>query len=281
MDGQTFSELLGNHCTSSPYWAWTRVVNSVTTYANVRMTKTYGFLPVGDYEYNIAQWSEVAQTKVVTKENGEQRMFECYALLKPADGIFLFYGLGGNSHCRMISSYPTVVRNEDGTINGDESYVLFMDQGSGLKDYTAADGSVVQLQGKVDVKTTFAELFSKSYVPFTFAEFLGTDPVEPGQVTLALPEAPTVSDLIRSGNIVSNYPIAAYTATLTDTKGNVTYELRCHTDGMNQFEVVLGKQLDLSRIRALLEQGEQTLTVQVRISTGELITAWEGKLGNS
>jgi hypothetical protein len=30
-----------------------------------------------------------------------------------------------------------------------------------------------------------------------------------------------------------------------------------------------------------LEQGEQTLTVQVRISTGELITAWEGKLGNS
>lgn len=277
MDGQTFSELLGNHCTSSPYWAWTRVVNSVTTYTNARMTESYGFLPVGDYEYDTREWSDLAQTKLVTQHNGEQRMYECYALLKPADGIFLYYSAGGNSHCRMICSYPEVVRNSDGTINGEESYVLFMDQGSGLKDYTAADGTVVQLQGKVDTKATFAELFSKSYVPFTFGEFVGSDPVEPGQVTLALPESATVSDLI-GGNIVSNYPIACVQVTMKDTKGAVTYTLRQHSGGIEKYEMLLGKLLSLSEVKSRLEQSEQTMTVQVRISTGQLITAWEGKV---
>jgi len=277
MTGQEFSEMLGNHCTSSPFWAWARVVNSTSRYTNVCMTKHYGFLPVGDYAYDTLQWSELEPTKAVCKANGAQRMFEAYALLKPADGIFLFYSLGGNSHCRMVSSYPEVVRNADGTINGDESYLLFMDQGSGLKDYIAEDGSTVQLQGKVDTKATFAELFSKSYVPFTFAEFLGTDPVEPGQVTLALPESAAVSDLI-GGKIVSNYPIACVLVTMKDAKGKVTYEVRQHSAGLEIYEMLLGKLLSLSRIRSQLEQGEQTMTVQVRISTGQLITAWEGNL---
>lgn len=277
MDGQTFSQLLGNHCTSSPYWAWTRVVNSTTRYTNVCMTKNYGFLPVGDYTYDTLQWSDTARTKAVCQENGEQKMFECYALLEPADGIFLFYSLGGNSHCRMVSSYPEVVRNADGTINGEESYLLFMDQGSGLKDYTAADGTTVQLQGKVDVKATFAELFEKSYVPFTFAEFLGADPVEPAQVTLELPENLTTGDLV-TGVIGSNYAIAYIQTTLTDSNGKVTYENHTHTDGIDKYEILLGKTLSFDQIKSLLEQGQQRISIQVRVSTGQLLTAYEGTL---
>lgn len=277
MDGQTFSELLGNHCTSSPFWAWTRVVNSVSRYANVCMTESYGFLPVGDYEYDTLQWSEWAQTKAVCKENGEQRMYEAYALLEPADGIFLFYSLGGNSHCRMISSYPEVVRNADGTINGEESYLLFMDQGSGLKDYTAADGSTVQLQGKVDEKASFADLFSKSYVPFTFAEFRGTDPVEPAEVTLALQETATVADLV-SGTIGSNYAIAYVQVTLTNANGKVVYDEKTHSGGIDKYEMFLGKSLSLSEVKSLLETGALNMKIQVRVSTGQLLTAYEGTI---
>ena len=132
IDGQELSHILGNHCTSSPYWAWSRVVNSVSRYANTCMTQHYGFLPVGDYTYSTMQWSETERTKTVCQDNGAQVMFESYALTQPADGLFMFYSLGGNSHCRMVSGSPVVVRNADGTINPDESYLMYMDQGSSL-----------------------------------------------------------------------------------------------------------------------------------------------------
>lgn len=277
IDGQTLSLLLGNHCTSSPYWAWGRVINSVRQYTNANMTKHYGFLPVGDYDYDFLQWSEDMQTKAVCKENGEQRMYEAYALLKPADGIFMYYSPGGNSHCRMVSSQPVVVRNDDGTINGDKSYLLFMDQGSGLKDYSAADGTTVQLQGKVDFKATFSELFSKSYITFTFAEFLGTDPVEPGELTLTLPKTVTPGEMI-AGELCSNYPIAYFNITLTDDSGNTTYRKLIPAQGLNVSSIYLGKLISTSDINPLVQTGDQTLTVQARISTGELLTAYEGTL---
>ncbi len=277
IDGQSLSLLLGNHCTTSPYWAWSRVINSVTQYTNANMTKHYGFLPVGDYSYDFLQWSDVMQTKAVCKENGEQKMYEAYALLEPADGIFLYYSAGGNSHCRMVSSYPVVVRNSDGSINGDESYLLYMDQGSGLKDYTAADGSVVKLQGKVDTKATFTELFEKSYITFTFGEFLGTDPVEPAQLTLELPQTVTPKEMI-AGELASNYPIAYIVITLRDTANNTTYYELIPTGKLNYYSVYMGKLLNLDTVHSALESGDQTLTVQARVSTGELLTAYEGTL---
>ncbi len=277
MTGQEFSELLGNHCTSSPYWAWARVVNSTPQYGNVRMTKHYGFLPVGDYEYNTIMWTEIDSTKKVCKENGEQRMYEAYGQLKPADGIFLFYSLGGNSHCRMISSYPVVVRNADGTINGEESYLLYMDQGSKLKDYTAADGSTVQLQGKIDEKATFAELFKSSYITFTFGELTGADPVEKAEVTANLPPEATVKDAVNCA-ITANYPIAYVQITLTDTTGKPVYEKKTHSSNMNVYEMFFARSVSISEIEALLENGKVNLTVQAKVSTGELITAYEGVL---
>lgn len=277
IDGQELSHILGNHCTSSPYWAWSRVVNSVTRYANTCMTKHYGFLPVGDYTYDTMQWSDNSQTKAVCKANGEQTMFESYALLKPADGIFLFYSLGGNSHCRMVSSTPVVVRNADGTINGEESYLLYMDQGSGLKDYTAADGSVVQLQGKIDEKATFRELFDKNYITFTFAEFQGLDPVEPAQVTLSLPEQISVQELV-TGMISANYPISYVEVTLANKVGKQTHRQVTAAPNLNTLEMALGKCLELSTAKTLLETGDQTITVRVRVGTGQLLTAYEGTL---
>ena len=277
MDGQAFSQLLGNHCTSSPYWAWARVVNSTPQYANVRMTKHYGFLPVGDYDYKMVAWTEEESTKNVCKEAGEQRMFEAYAQLKPADGVYMFYSLGGNSHCRMVSAAPVVVRNSDGTINGDESYILYMDQGSTLKDYVAEDGSTVQLQGKVDEKATFTELFTKSYITFTFGEFLGTDPVEKAQVTTNLPGEATLQDAINC-TITANYPMAYTHITLTDATGETVFDQKAHTDTINIYELFFAKIAPISEIRSLLEKGELKLTVQAQVSTGELITAYEGVL---
>lgn len=277
MDGQEFSQLFGNHCTSSPFWAWTRVVNSFTSYNNRLMTKSYGFLPVGDYAYDFAQWSEVTPTKTVCEENGEQRMYEAYALLEPADGIFFFRGLDGNSHCRMVSAKPVVVRNQDGTINGEESYLLYMDQGSSLKDYVAADGSTVQLFGKIDAKATFAKLFSSSYITFTFGEFTGDDPVEKAEVTSNLPEEVTYQNIV-SGTVQSNYPIAYVRITLTDEKGNVVYTENSPGFGIDKYEVFLARGITMSEIKPLFEKGNLRMKLETMVSTGELLTTYEGIL---
>ena len=277
IDDQEFSHILGNHCTSSPYWAWMRVVNSVSRYTNTCMTQHYGFLPVGDYTYSTMQWSESVRTKSVCEENGEQTMFESYAQAKPADCIYMFYSLGGNSHCRMVSAEPVVVRDRDGRINGDESYLLYMDQGSSLKDYTARDGSVVKLQGKLDEKTTFRELFDKGYLPMTFAEFVGNAPVEPAQVTLNLPESAAYKDLV-NGMITANYPISYIEVTLSDRNGQETYRRVTAADNMNVLEMALGKSVDISEVKALSQEAEQTVTVRVRVSTGQLLTAYCGQL---
>ena len=204
-------------------------------------------------------------------------MFESYALLKPADGIFLFYSLGGNSHCRMVSAYPVVVRNTDGTINPEESYILYMDQGSSLKDYTAADGSVVQLQGKIDEKATFRELFDKSYVPFTFAEFTGAAPVKVGKVTTTL-TAPTTVKAVVSDMITANYPIAYAEVTLTDESGKASYRKVTPAQSLNTWEMPAGKMMDMNEVKALLETGPQTLRIRLRIGSGQLLTVYEGTI---
>lgn len=280
IDGQELSHILGNHCTSSPYWAWSRVVTSVSHYANTCMTEHYGFLPVGNYTYTTMQWSENARTRSVCQENGEQVMFESYALLKPADGIFLFYSLGGNSHCRMVSAAPVVVRNADGTINPEESYILYMDQGSGLKDYTAADGTKVQLQGKIDEKATFRELFDKSYVPFTFAEFTGDAPVKVGKVTTTL-TAPTTIEAVVGDMLTANYPISYAEVTLTDEDGKVSYRKVTPAQSLNVWEMPAGKLMDTSQVRTLLEKGPHTLRIRLRIGSGQLLTAYEGPINET
>lgn len=277
IDGQEFSHILGNHCTSNPYWAWSRVVTSVSRYTNTCMTKHYGFLPVGNYTYDTLQWSELSRTRAVCTENGEQVMFESYALLKPADGIFLFYSLGGNSHCRMVSAAPVVVRNADGTIDPEESYLLYMDQGSGLKAHKAPDGSVVQLQGKLDEKATFRELFDKSYVPFTFAEFTGDAPVKVGEVTTTLTAPATLQDVV-GAIICANYPISYAEVTLTDSDGKQTYRKLTPAQSLDTWEMPAGKMMKTSEVKQLLEAGPQTLRICLRIGSGQLLTAYEGTL---
>ena len=275
--GQEFSHILGNHCTSSPYWAWSRVVTSVSRYANTCMTEHYGFLPVGAYTYTTMQWSESERTKTVCTDNGHQTMFESYALTKPADGLFMFYSLGGNSHCRMISQAPVVVRNADGTINPDESYLLYMDQGSSLKDYTAGDGQKAQLQGKLEGKATFRELYDKGYLPFTFGEFTGDAPVKVAKVTGAMAAPATVKDAVNA-MLTSNYPISYVEVVLTNDRGEQTYRKVTAAENMNVWEVPLAKQMDLTRVKELLTKGPQTLRVRVRVGSGQLITAYEGTI---
>ena len=96
-----------------------------------------------------------AELRKLAAENGEQVMFESYALIQPADG------LNNQGHIRLASSTATVVRNEDGTINGEKSWMLYCDQGCYTSGYgrkhaqKTPDGDHYFVQGGIDVKVTF------------------------------------------------------------------------------------------------------------------------------
>lgn len=275
MQWQDLTKLLGNQCFSSPAWAWARVVNSNKSYLATESTHANGYLIVGNYQYKTTKWTEhTGFTRDVCKENGEQVMFESYALVKPADGLNRRCEA---SHTRMVAEYPVVVRNADGTINGEESYVLYMDQGSTWKEHTTDDGTAVLLQGNLSKKATFTDLYKKYYIPFTFAEFLGTDPVEPAEAALDLPPQATVSQLA-TGTLKTNYAISYVKVTVTDEKGKQCYQITEPTYQSDIREMFLGKIVDLSQISTLAEGQTLTMTVQVRVGTGQLLTAYEGTI---
>ena len=65
---------------------------------------------------------------------------------------------------------------------------------------------------------------------------------------------------------------------LTDLEGNQTYRMLTAAENMNVTEKPLGKCLDYGSVNDLLQTADQLLTVKVRVSTGELLTAFDGNL---
>ena len=140
-------------------------------------------------------------TDKVCRDNGEQVMYQSYAKLLPADGINATHA--GTWHVRMVSEAAHVEYAPDGTIDGEKSYVRCIEQASRKDFYTAPDGTKLNVMAGVDLKYTFASLFKSCYIPFTFAEFLGSDPVEPSEVTLDLDQS-TVTAEMHGGFVLYN-----------------------------------------------------------------------------
>jgi hypothetical protein len=206
-------------------------------------------------------------------------MYESYALLQPADGIV------SGGHVRMAKEPAVVVRNADGTINGKESYCVFVEQGcycsSAAHTRTQPDGTSYQIQGNDNLKVSFEDLVS-SYLPFTFAEFLGTDPVEKGEVTIGLTgESASVRDLSLA-TLKSNYPWSDIFFTITDPEGTEVFRRIQRSENHYSRTAYFGKYLLISAVSNMIKpfaaKGGHTVTVEVQISTGEKLVAYSGLL---
>lgn len=122
----------------------------------------YGCMPVGFYDYTTVK--DHLTTKI-TEASGEQEMYEAYALVQKSD-IVLTRWNSGAAHVRLVSGEATVVRNPDGTINGDRSYILYCDQTSTIREF---DGYLSNWQ--IDAKATFKSLFNNWFIPVCLKEF--------------------------------------------------------------------------------------------------------------
>ncbi len=277
-----------NACSGSAVWAWERVVNTIKAGWTPDMTQYNGYLTVGPYTYSkdIVRFHKANSdaidkytAKNVVLENGEQVMYESYAKMLPADG------LTHPGHVRMNVAVPHVERNADGTINGEKSYTIYCDQQLYVNPDYQSDGSEIVRQGGVDVKVTFRELFNTYYIPFTFAEFLGTDPVEDGAASLVngsgevYSAASTTALDVSTKKIQANYAISDVYLKVIDANGEVKYQRQLMTDDHYLRSVELSTKLMVSAVLKLIEPyAGSKIEISARLSTGATVVAYSGTL---
>lgn len=274
----------GNQCANGAYIGWGRVINSADYNGSPRMTVANGFLRVGPYTYpdDLEVFTKEYNTVAVCEENGEQRMFQSYAALQIGDGLNYFTTSG---HVVMCSVAPHVVYNEDGTINGEESYLCITEQAQRWKEQENAQGDQYLMKPSVDARWTFAKLLKGAYLPFTFAEFLGTHPVEDTVCTFSH-EKPviTLKELFHS-KIKSNYGILDAYAIVTDREGNQVYKhaVRCLRSHCLELDFVkwakepeFHNNVDFWGL--VPKPGVYHVELEVQLATGERPTVYSGTL---
>ncbi len=267
-----------NQCSGSTFWAWSRVCNKITYCGTEDALQRNGCLRLGPYTYDdniVNMYEEGKTTKQICQDNGPDTMFESYALLKKADGI-VNYRKGG--HVRMISSIPNVVRDANGKIDGAKSTVTYTDQDGKWYQHMQPDGTPYEHVGGYNVVISFSDLFEDDYMPFTFAEFIGTDPVEKSETVMDYSgDTITISQLMNA-TISSNYSISDVTIVIKDENGkqvlrNLAPAYRARIP-IPTAKVALAYTTDMDNYA----DGKHTVEISARIGTGEKPVIYTGKL---
>ncbi|MBQ8797274.1 MAG: hypothetical protein IJZ56_03670 [Oscillospiraceae bacterium] len=277
-----YQKMFGNQCANGAYQGWCRFINSAKYSGTPRMTQFNNFIPVGDYTYpqHTIVWTTDYNTKDVCAENGDQTMFEAYAKLVPGDGVVNYTTAG---HVMMVVSEPTVVHDTAGKIDSVRSYVYIADQHVEFSTYQHPNGGdVCQAANYINNKYTFQKLVESGYLPFTYKEWLGEDPIEvPDTAFSHTGDAITLNQLYNA-KITSNYHIYDIYAEIYDAAGNEVVKIGTHNDGASQYTLQFAKvgiqavcwgdpnELDLSK--------EHTVKVYCQLGTGERPVLWMGKL---
>lgn len=284
-----WTSLITNHCSSSCYWAWSRVINTMFGAAdnfdkaglsNAKMVKSKGFLCVGPYTYTgISRWDEGDGTRAVCEANGEQMMFRSYAAMLPADGLIQLYPKGNSSanHVQMLAAKPEVVYLPNGEIDGENSFLTILEQTSTLKETKREDGAVVYVEGGIDKRISFEKMYQSSYLPFTFAEFHGKDPVEPLEFHLTHKNGEEITSLaqMRDSKLTANYPISSMHIIARDADGKTTYERYAHPSRTGSFFYDLFSAVSVAPVSR--EKKGDSLEVMVQFGNGEAAVLYQSK----
>lgn len=302
----TMSDLkyFGSQCSISVYWGWGRLINSAAYQWTYHCVPKRGFILLGDMVIeDIDQWTAAYNTTLACHENGEQVMYGNYAAAKKADGLVYYIQSSsgdGAGHLMMVYEDAHVVYNEDGTINGDESYLVIIDQGQSWKKLTNESGDSFSHKGNIAQQKTFKAMYDYGYVAFTYPELVGLDPIEESTVSLISGEETLIDGVISEtdrsyntsvttdtltwaqlaeGAVTSNYGIADVYVMLYDETGKEIYKhaVRAGYGG--------NKNLSFEEEGAMVTtwgdkpaEGTYTAKLEVQLATGERPTIFNGKL---
>lgn len=285
--GDNMLNIISSACSNGAQQGWNRVS---CTHGSVGMTSFNPHLNpsislVGPYTYEPYVYNHDFSTRTCTKEiiafNGDQTMLESYAAMLPADGLYS----ASAWHVMMCSQAPVVVRNPDGTINAEESYLHVHEQGqSGTNnvdyDIEQSNGVKMRMLGTVDNKKTFKQLLESGYLPFTFKVFTGEEKVQPGKAWIGDKTSPmengqdlTLTQLFGK-KIFSNYALLLVEVVVKNPDGEelVHYNPSIPT-GVNDYESPLVGALQKDRLTPYAN-GKNTIHIYARLSNGELVEAY-------
>lgn len=271
---------LGNDCADQLFWAWARVSGTIQFGATVNMTEANGCLKVGDYEHTGATFSADNNTKVIVNQNGEQRMFAAYAQLQKGDGMVLVNRKGEGHAVMVVTTNP--VYNDDGTIDGEKSFVTVLEQTSGHEPaedhyYNEELGCEVYLCEIMDKSWTYDTIFKKGYLPVTCKELVDPSPRPEATVT-DYTDTPTMDNMF-GGVIEANYRISSVTVTISQ-QGQTVQQATCfgHQEEMytlNLYRFTKPSEQPVLQGSVSLEDlpaGTYQCTFTARLSTGDNIT---------
>ena len=207
--------VVGNHCSASMYHGYQKVSR---LHASSRGNPNMKLLGLKDLYYGVSSY-----TNSVAKLYGAEAMYESYALAKPGD---FMYRTAGGGHTRLVQSV-NVVRDSNGKIDPDKSYVLMIEQTDTLE--SESNKLFILLNGYDSTwwehKYTFKTLATSepSCIILRPHEFMTneTEKQYVGLTKLATKETLEAPTQYTLGIIESNYPIIAVRLTIKDTDGNV------------------------------------------------------------
>ncbi|MBQ4037452.1 MAG: hypothetical protein IJC84_04930 [Clostridia bacterium] len=275
------SAQFSNQCSSSTLWAWSRVSDQVAWDGSDEVLPHRGAVILGDalsahlkaYYPNLKNYSaDKIYTADILKSAGQKTVFEAYALLQKADGLVQYKAAGG--HVRMVHH-----------VDLDTQTVYLQEQTYGReKSGTTHPGAYKGV--------SFAKLFSDGYIPFTIPEFVGKSPVEQGSVSFSHSVATATVGELLSATVSSSYMISDVTVTVSDADGKEKAEY-FYTSSVNYY-LFAGQAQSRTPLRlkggkgehlgateaqfAPYADGQHTVRIRVRISTGEVFDVYSGKL---
>ena len=301
------SAIFGNSCSSSCFWAWARISNQLKSCWTSGWVPKNGYVKVGEYTLANGDTNHGGSTKNVCNTNGVDVMYKAYASMKRADGLVQ------SGHAVMIVADPVVVYNDDGSINGEKSYVCVAEQkasfltaapsSGGVELYSPlnANGTTYRIMGNYwgtvvngvvkDMEWSFEELYDKGFLPFTVPELIGLDPIEEAEVGFSHEGSTITMYELSAASVTSNYFISDIHFTVKDKSGNETYigmYASSTEDYLDYTPTVLSNALIKNKIyssktyiKTELDKymnGDYTIIITCRVSTGELLTVYTGTL---
>lgn len=292
--GDKVLSILSSACSYGAMQAWNRVSNShnlggMETYtvfdSNIVTVGPYTYEPYV-YNYDFTNNNMDATTQIIV-HNGMEVMFESYAQMLPADGLFS----SPSWHVIMCSSVPVVVRDSKGRINANESYVLICEQAAGgtqsdQDNYKQPNGIDMRPLGTIDKKYTFLDLVDKGYIPFSIKEFTGEEPVEAGEAwigdkaTRVENGADLTVEQIFSKLAVGNYNICNIIVKVKDPSGNVlvSYDPSLNTSPRTaSYAVSMADGYNEAKL-APHANGSNTIHIYIQLANGERIEAFNTTL---
>lgn len=265
---------LGNDCSGAVFWSWARCCPSVGFSYTGHMIPTaenqaeFGVRPVGEYSANCENSLEVV------KSCSETAILEGYAALCMADAIIMRSPAHG--HTRLVFRDPLVMRDENGRIDPENSYVPTHEQGVG-KGSSGRDST-----WQLNCRYTFRELLETGYLPITNPDLLaGTVPPVQLQARVDGPF---------SGRVDSNYRIICTTVELISEDDGTRYTSTVFCNVVNRHkedpghgdskarDTVTFAELDKHRENIChLPWGKYEFAVSVLLGNGTSCIAFRGK----